>query len=194
MKHSVRIFIIGLSLALGACGRQSAHTSIRAQNENPLTASRYGDELADAMANLVIQNDDAAKNPAMRKIIDAEIARGKKMGTDARMKQDEGMKGGIIAVKEEAAGYVLYVDDTLYLPSDFTTKPGPDLHVYLTVAVDPRDVAFPDKTAMDLGEVQNVYGAQRYEVKHQENPMLYRTFVLFDTKLKRIYGFAQLSK
>ncbi len=187
--------VIGICLTLAACGGNTERTSVDQENKNPLTASRYGDELADAMANLVIQDDPAAKDPAMRKVIDAEIARGKKIGIDARAVQAKGLKGFIIPVREEVQGNVLYFEDMFYLSSDFITKPGPALHVFLTTAVDPRDIAsFPDTTALDLGEVQNAYGAQSYAVPTQENPALYRTFVLFDLKLKRIYGFAQISK
>lgn len=194
MRFTSLVFAIGICLTLGACTQNGSRTSINQQNKNPLTASRYGDELADAMANLVIQDDPAAKDPALRNIIDAEIARGKKLGIDARAVQAEGMKGFLIPLKEEAQGNVLYVDDSLYLSSDFITKPGPDLHAFMTTAVDPRDTVFPDKTALDLGTVQSVYGAQIYAVPAQDNPALYRTFILFDVKLKRIYSFAQLSK
>ncbi len=169
-------------------------TSIDAQNSNPLTAARYGDELADTMADLIIGNDPISNDEAARKVIDGAIVRGKKIADDARDLQARGFKGEMIGIKEEVSGFALYLDDMLYLSSDFQTKPGPDLHVYVTVAVDPRDVTFPDETAIDLGVVQDFYGAQQFKVPHQKDPAYYRTFVLFDTKLKRQYGFAQLSK
>ncbi len=193
-RISPRVLIASLSLIfLSACSG-SSQTSIKEQNQNPLTASRYGDELADSMANLVIQDDPAAKDPTMRKIIDAQIELGKKLGDDARMKHEEGMKGGFVPIRSEVIGYVLYVDDIVYFSPDFLTEPGADLRVLHTTVVDPRDVAFPDPTSIDLGPLQSVFGAQQYSVPHQEKPELYRTLVIFDKKLKRIYGLVQLSK
>ena len=191
LKHSV---FIAASLALLSACSGTAQTSIEEQNRNPLTASRYGDELADSMANMVIQEDPVSKDPVTRKIIDAEIERGKTIGDDARMKHQEGMRGGFVEIKAEVMGYVLYVDDTVYFSLEFLSEPGADLRVLHTTVVDPRDVAFPDPTSIDLGPLQSVYGAQQYSVPHQEKPELYRTVVIFDKKLKRIYGFVQLSK
>lgn len=184
--------ILGMTLVLSACG--GLQTSIDRENMNPLAASRYGDELADTMANLIINNDPILQDVDMKSIVDAQIRLGKEIGQSARDKQSQGMQGAIIPVKADASGYVLYVDDTLYLSSDFQTKPGASLHAYMTTAVDPRDVTFPDATAIDLGVIQSAYGAQQYDVPPQKNPTLYRTFVLYDVRLKMIYGFAQLSK
>ncbi len=191
--RSSHLSIVGIALLLSACS-PTAGTSISQENQNPLTASRYGDELADSMANIVIQDDPIAKDPAMRSVIDAQITLGKKIADNARTKQEQGMKGSLVQVKNEVSGYILYVDDTLFLSSDFVAVPSADLRVMLTTVVDPRDVVFPDKTAMDLGTIQSFYGAQQYAVPHQDKPELYRTLVLFDRKLKRIEGFAQLSK
>ena len=181
-----------LLLVLSACSSEG--TSISEQNRNPLTASRYGDELADSMANLIIQEDPAAKDPELRKVIESEIARGKSIGEDARAIQRNGWLGGLIGIKGQVSGYALYLPDELYLSSDFMSTPGPSLRVYLTTVVDPRDVAFPDPTAIDIGSLQSVYGAQVYRVPAQQEPRKFRTFVIYDTRLEMIYGFAQLSR
>ncbi len=102
--------------------------------------------------------------------------------------------GPIIAVKEDVTGYVLHLDCTVFFSSDFTTSPGPSLRVFLTTTVDPRDVTFPDKSAVDLGPLQSAYGAQQYSMPGDDSAGALRTFVLFDTRLKSIYGFAQLSQ
>jgi len=69
------------------------------------------------------------------------------------------------------------------------------LHVYLTNAVDPRDVAFPDPSAKDIGLIASPYGAQSYALALTPDELKkYRTVVLLDRELNRIYGFAQLSK
>lgn len=65
--------------------------------------------------------------------------------------------------------------------------------MYVSNAVDPRDVNFPDDTAIDLGQLESPYGMQRYSVPGaEEEVQQYRTVVLFDKSLERIYGFAQL--
>ncbi len=186
--------VLFLTLAiLGGCVN-APRTSIEKENLNPLTASRYGDELADTMANLVIQNDPVTKEPGVLAVINAEISRGKETAQNARDTMDQGMQGTIIPVKESVNGYVLSVNDMLYFSSDFESKPGPALHVYLTTVVDPRDTQFPDKTAIDLGLLQAAYGPQQYRVPRQDKPELLRTVVLWDTKLKRLYAFGQLSR
>ncbi|MFA5799727.1 MAG: DM13 domain-containing protein [Candidatus Peribacteraceae bacterium] len=186
--------VLLLSLAfVGGC-TSTPGTSINQQNRNPLTASRYGDELADTMANLVIQNDPVTKEPGVSAVINSEISRGKETAQNARDTMDQGMQGTIIPMKESVNGYALSVNDTLYFSSDFESKPGPALHVYLTTVADPRDTQFPDKTAIDLGLLQAAYGPQQYRIPHQDKPELLRTIVLWDTKLKRLYGFGQLSK
>jgi hypothetical protein len=194
MNKRTLLFITLTVFVLAGCGTDMKKTTIDEQNKNPLTASRYGDELADAMANLVIQNDPLAKDPNTRAIIDRQIERGKQIGQDARSLMAQGMYGPIIAIKEPVTGNVVYLNDVLYLSPDFYTKPGTALRVYLTTMVDPRDVKFPDNTALDLGPLQAAYGQQQYPVPSQKNPALYRTFVLWDTVLNRLYGFSQLSK
>lgn len=191
MRIHTLLFIVPL-IALSACS--GTDTTIGDQNKNPLTASRYGDELADTMANLIISNDPVIKDAAVRKLVDSEILRGKKIADEARVMQKEGWMGQIIAAKEEVVGYVLHTDGILYVSSDFMTSPGPSLRVFLTTVVDPRDVSFPDATAIDLGALQAAYGPQQYGVQSNESPEKLRTFVLYDTRLKRIYGFAQLSQ
>ena len=192
MRTLMPSFITVPCLLLGACGANS--TSIARENLNPLTASRYGDELADTMANLIINGDPVAEDETMKSIIQSEIARGKQIAEDARAIQNAGMMGALIPITTDTFGYGLFVENMLYLSSDFSVKPGAKLHVYLTTVVDPRDVEFPDATAIDLGVIQSTYGAQQYAVPTQSDPKLLRTLVLWDKTLKRIHGFAQLSK
>lgn len=186
------LFIIPALLALAACS--PVQTSISEQNKNPLTASRYGDELADTMANFIITEDPITKDPDVLKTINSEIERGKDIANEARTIQNAGWMGPILQLKADVIGYVLYSSDTLYLSSDFETSPGPSLHLYLTTVVDPRDGTFPDPTAIDLGSLQAAYGPQQYAVPRQQDEGKLRTFVLFDSRLKQIYGFAQLAK
>jgi hypothetical protein len=184
--------ILAVTLLLSACNAGGA-TSISVEIDNPLTASRYGDELADRLANLIIQNDPIIEKPGMKDTIARKISEAKNIATSARALQDRGMMGALIPEKQNMVGYALYVNDTLYFSSDFETDPGPSLHVFLSKVVDPRDATFPDESAIDLGEIQTPYGPATYDVPDQDKPELLRTLVLYDTTLERLYGFAQLS-
>ena len=68
------------------------------------------------------------------------------------------------------------------------------MHLFLSESVDPRDIEFPDDSSVDLGPILSPYGAQRYAVPTTDPPQRYRTAVLWDMKLERLYGFAQLSE
>lgn len=186
-----RFVTLASLLMLTAC---NTGTSISEQNQNPLVASRYGDELADRLADLIIQKDRVLEQAGMEKYVKEKIAEGKRVSQEAHDKKQQGMMGAIIPMNETVTGLALYLDDSLYLSSDFTSDPGPSLHVYLTTVVDPRDAPFPDATAIDLGEIKNFYGASTYAVPHQAKPELLRTIVFYDTKLNRLYAFGQLSR
>jgi hypothetical protein len=180
-----------LAASLSGC---TSSTSIAQENRNPLVASRYGDMQADTLANLFISKDPVTQQPGMKDLIEKKIDEAKTISTNARQLQQNGLMGLFIGIKEGVQGYALLLEKTLYFSSDFETKPGLNLHVYLTNAVDPRDVTFPDKTAIDLGEIQSAYGAQQYTLPGNTKPESYRTVVLWDTVLKRSYSFSQLSK
>ena len=185
-----KIFLALSLLSLAACSVQTP----KQVTGNPLVEAQYYDELADRLASLIITNDPMLKDTSMRAYIDKTIADAKNSAGEAHDKQSAGIMGRMIPAKQQNDGTALYVHDTLYFSSDFFSDPGPDLHVYMTQAVDPRDIAFPDKTALDLGSLQTPYGAQQYAVPHQEQKDLYRTVVLYDKGTKRVYGFVQLSK
>lgn len=190
----MRSSLLLCTVAIGLCACSNSPTSIATENKNPFTASRYGDELADTLANLFISKDAVVEQPGMKDIIQKKIDEAKTIADDARQEQQKGIMGSFIGIKEDVQGYGLLLDKTLYFSSDFETQPGINLHVYLTNAVDPRDTAFPDTTALDLGVIQSVYGAQQYKLPANSKPETYRTIVLWDTVLKRPYSFVQLTK
>lgn len=190
MKHFLPTLL--LSVLLVSCG--AASTSIDAENQNPLTASRYGDELADTLSNLIINADPIIEEAGMKETIQREIERAKGMGNDARAIIDTGKIGALISINQQVSGFTALIGNTLYFSSDFATDPGLNLHVYITTTVDPRDAEFPDNTAIDLGVVQSAYGPQQYTLsKSQMKTPDLRTVVLYDKTLGRIFGFAQLS-
>lgn len=187
------LLLLVASSAITACSTGS-DGRLGATMDNPLVASRYGDEFADAMANLIIQEDPIVQEDGMTEFIQAEIRRGKKIAGDARDRMRGAMMGALLPIKTDVSGYVLHTKGTLYISPDFFVIPGPDLHVYLTEVTDPRDAAFPDVTAVDLGSLLSAYGAQHYALPKHENPKRLRTLVIFDEKLKFIVAMAQLSE
>lgn len=184
--------LLSAALIFSACSKPT-YTSIDQENRNPLVASRYGDELASVLADLIIRENPIVQKEGMKERIQKEIEDAKNLAQAGRERYEGAMMGPILMMQMEGVGYVAYKDDTLFISSDFFTKPGPNLHVYLTSAVDPREGEFPDETAIDLGVIQTTYGAQEYAVPPQEDPTTLRTFVLWDKSLGILYSFAQLS-
>ena len=161
--------------------------------ENALFAERYAEAMVDAMVGLEIYNDPIIQDEKKKKIADKTKEKWLKVAQKARKKQREGAIGSFTTINEFTTGEVLYVDNTLFFAPDFATIPGPSLHLMLTKVVDPRDTEFPDASVIDLGEIRSNLGTSRYTVPEVENPIEYRTIVLWDTKLERLYGFAQIS-
>lgn len=164
--------------------------------KNPLIAERYWAEMAEHMADFVRTEDPIAKDPVTLAIIEAERLRALDRVAQARALKKEGISGGFLQVntRDIAVGETLLRGRTLSFGTNFLTDPNPSVHVYLTMVVDPRDAAFPDRTSLDLGELQTPYGAQEYAIPEDKENGTFRTVVLYDTKLKRLIGFAQLSK
>lgn len=181
-----------LFLATFLVGCTSTVTTIERENRNPLTAQRYGEELADTLANLIIQQDDIAKNPANVARIQAAIADAKEIADDAARRLNDGVQGAFLQMQSSVEGYAFYHGDTLYFSPDFYVKPGIDLRVMLTEAVDPREGVFPDASAIDLGPIQRIEGAQVYHVSGVENPQKILSVVLWERSLGLLYSFAQL--
>ncbi|MEQ1849722.1 MAG: DM13 domain-containing protein [Candidatus Peribacteraceae bacterium] len=190
MKHLPFIILTGVILT--SCGGNT--TSIANENQNPLTAARYGDERADALANLIITADPIVEKDGMREKIQKEIEQAKNIGSAARTELSVGSMGALIPITDDASGFVALIDTTLYFSSDFFVSPGMDMRVYLTTIVDPRDVPFPDESAINVGVLQSVYGAHSYGLSDDVTEKDLRTVVLYDQGLGRIASFAQLSK
>ena len=190
-KLTLLIPIIALA---GCANSQTDSISLDKLLENPLFAERYADEKVDAIVEFKIQKDPIIEDPSKEKIMEKERKEWLAVAKDATAKQRAGTRGNLIEITEYANGEALYLEDKLYFGPELETIPSVELHVYLTTVVDPRDIEFPDEQALDLGELQTPYGAQVYNVPHQEDPLLYRTVVIWDEKLEKIWSFAQLSK
>lgn len=194
MRHTCfTIGLLSLALLAGCSGRSRAE-SVEENLKNPLFAERYAESVVDRLVELDIVKDPIMEDAGKKAYVDTQRKHWLEVSREARAKQREGTQGNMVSLVEFAKGDVLYVHDTLYFGSLFEIDPLPTLHVYLTTVVDPRDSAFPDETAMDLGPLQSAYGTQTYAVPSVENPLLYRTVVLWEKDLGRLHSFAQLSK
>ncbi len=186
------LLLSAVPLLLGGCSSQEQ--TLDDALLNPLTASQYGDALAGSLANLIINKDAIVATKGMEEKIQKEIAAAKVIARVGKERQNSGAWGAFISDDDAVTGIGLYVDDMFYLSPSFEVNPLPETHLYLTTIVDPRDVTFPDVSAIDLGIIHSAFGAQTYAVSKQEKPELLRTAVLWDATFKKIIGFAQLSK
>ncbi len=193
MKHIP--LLLGLSLLLlSACSRGPAVSEeIKEKTKNPLYAKRYYEDLVEHMVNLEIQNDPLSESGATKDMIEDTRIAALSEAKSANAKRSSGLNGSLVSDFDYARGNVLLLDNVLFLGPEFSATPGIDLHVYVSSTIDPRDAAFPDPSAADLGSLKEAYGAQQYDVpKQTEGEPAFRTFVLFDRALNRVYGFAQL--
>lgn len=193
MKKSLYAFI-PCALLLAGCTDSGSKISLEQHLTNPLYAERYSEVLVDRMVELKIQNDPILEDEQKAKVVEETRKKWLEVGRDARKKQHEGFSGFLITINEDTKGEVMYMGNTLYTDTTFEVSPGPDLHFYITTVVDPRDVEFPDDSAIDIGKLRSAYGAHTYDVPAVEDPQLYRTVVVWDNKLERLFGFAQISK
>ena len=190
-KH---IAFLSVALLLIGCTAQVVENQpLDAQLQNPLFAEWYYEELVQRMVELEIKQDPLLQDATKKAVADSTRKEALQKSKEATKKQLQGTMGSLISILEETNGEVLFLNNHLYFGPDFAATPGISLHIFMTTAVDPRDVSFPDETAIDLGPLQSPYDPGMYAVPPVEDPLLYRTVVLFDTTLKRIHGFAQLS-
>ena len=189
-----KMFLAGLISAAALAGCTAKTVTIDDLLQNPLFAERYAESMVDRLVELDITKNPVLEDPAKKAFVETQRKHWLEVAREAREEQREGTTGNLVPINEYAKGDFLYIDGTLYAGTLFEIDPLPGLHMYLTTVVDPRDVEFPDDTAMDLGPIQTAYGAQAYEVPSVENPPLYRTVVLWDDRLGRLHSFAQLNK
>ncbi|TSC57795.1 MAG: hypothetical protein Greene041619_960 [Candidatus Peregrinibacteria bacterium Greene0416_19] len=189
------VLTLTLALALTACGETvNMAPQLRQRLDNPLFAERYWAELTDRLVSIQVNDKSLSADEARRRLVDSLRIEALKNSQAQTAKRREGLLGRFVMVSDETDGLALLLADTLHLSPEFVTYPGPELRLYLSNANDPRDVSFPDPSARDLGLLQSPYGAQSYTAPAAEADAPYRTAVLYDRKLRRMYGFAQLGK
>lgn len=195
MKHSFFFVPLTLSaLLLAGCGQNAAQGD---PFDNPLYARFYYQDLANHMADYSIQNDPIMKDADKKKIVEDARADAMKGIADASAIINAGKRGSFMSDTDYAGGSTLLSGNTLYFSQDFNTYPGPSLHVFASTLLDPRGesgsiISFPNDASVDLGPLQSPYLAQAYDLPEEAKDMVLRTVVLWDTKLERIFGFAQL--
>lgn len=181
------------SLLLGACGANSADVSLTELLKNPLYAEQYYDSRTDHMVNLVMQNDPLAKDETTKDVIEKYRVESLRQATKATQEQSRGVGGAILSDFSYGRGEALLLDNTLYIGPDFDIVPGPDMRVYVSTAVDPREGTFPDESALELGVLKTAFGAHSYVLPESDPPRTdLRSVVFYDRRFKRIYAFAQL--
>lgn len=197
MKTSSPLTLTSL-LLLSACAQQQSSVALANIEpadylQNPLYAEAYYDALVENMVNITVENGPLAKDPRTKDIMDKFRTNGQEFADKAELKQEEGLHGFIQSDNEHTKGEVLVLDGMLYIGPFFEIEPGPDVHVYLTEEVLATNETFPDASAMDLGTVKTMVGAQQYTIDPAKALKAPRTVVFFDRRLKDVYGFAQLN-
>jgi len=156
------ILPILLSLALVGCG--STRLPDQSLMDNPLFVERYADEIVSSFTEMEIQKDPIMEDESKKDFIKSAKTKWLRVAKEATADQLEGKIGHFLKWEEFAMGEVLFTYPKLYIGPTFETTPGPNLHLYLTTEVDPREIEFPDETAIDIGTPVSPYGAQTYEV------------------------------
>ncbi len=191
-----RLALLGSSLLLlAACGAPANSTDLTELLKNPLYAEQYYDAQTDHMVDLLISSGALLDDPSIKAAIEKARTEGIELARAATSRQAGGKIGTVLSDSEEAMGEVLLLDNTVYVGPDFMVKPGVDIHAYLSEALDPREITFPDETAIDIGAVRSALGAAVYPVSlSADQTEKVRLFVLYDRTLKYVVGFAQLSE
>lgn len=174
----------------------SLNLPLQERLRNPLVAERYWSDMAEHMADYTRTEDPIMKDGLKAGIVEGERVRALERVAQARTLKKGGISGVFLTptTHESVDGEVLLRENTLSFGTTFSTIPNPSIHIFLTTVVDPRDVPFPDKSSIDVGELQTAYGPQTYVIPQEKIVPGIRTAVLYDTRLSRIIGFAQLSK
>ncbi|MDD5623862.1 MAG: DM13 domain-containing protein [Candidatus Peribacteraceae bacterium] len=196
MKKHLSLFFLSSAFLLASCAGKTpqADLTLEERLKNPLFTERYAEEMVGRMVDLEMRKDPILENERMKKFVDYTRTKWLSEAKEAKKEQRKGIYGPWLTIGEEVRGEVLYLNDTLFFSTTFDTPPGPSLHVFLSTVTDPRQGPFPDETSIDLGELPSPYGAQAIPVPKDESWETYQTAVLWDTKIQRLYSFAQLQQ
>lgn len=195
-KHLFLSGITSIMLAscTGAPGEQSS--ALQEYMKNPLFLERYAEEIVESLVQMQIEENPLLADEKKAALVDKARTYWLAKAKQARREQAEGRQGTFLLMEEFAQGdTLLSPDGRLYIGPTFEVTPSPDLHVFISTVVDPRDQEFPDPSSIDVGSIATPYGAQAFVLPDEmeiEQLLLYRTVVLWDTGLERLMSFAQL--
>lgn len=197
MKHPSLFAALPVALLLAACGTQTPAEQADLVG-NPLYARYYYQDLMETMANYGIQRDRMLENKEKKGIVDATKKRAQehlKLATD---KVNAGKSGGFMSDTGYASGIALLHEGTIYFSQDFNTLPGPSIYVFASDIADPGagtgSLSFPREGSLSLGPLQTPYGAQAYAIPAEGKDMAFRSVILWDNRLERLMGYAQLGQ
>lgn len=194
MRKPSILLVLALGLTLAAC-KAPLPPEAKDRLQNPLYAEYYYDELVQTLVDVELKKADiVAKDARMKALLDEERRAGLAKAEEATDRQDMGTRGMLVQAEAFAQGEALLLDNTLYFGPEFNIAPGPEIHLYLSKVVDPRDAeTFPTAEDIDVGVLISPYGVQQYATPDLD-PAEYRTLAFYDTRLKMLYAFAQLAK
>ncbi len=191
-----RALLFSLStLLLAGCGKPLQNVDIQKYyGSNPLVEEQRATELTQVMVNMIVNEKAALLEDDLFDEVDRmRLDSGKKTEVATKDRKN-GLLGQWNPHKQRALGFTLVrpKEGVIFTGTTFESDPGVELHIFATKTVDPRTVEFPDTDSKDLGLLLFPYGAQTLTF----DPALwnedFRTLVLYDVKLKRVYGFLQL--
>ena len=97
--------------------------------------------------------------------------------------------GGVAVLKLENGSY------QLRLATDFSTTPGPDLFVYLSTSVDPKDdVAVTTNDFVNAGRLASPSGSQILNLPESFDPIKFNSVVIWCKQFGVLFGAATLAK
>jgi hypothetical protein len=181
-----------LTVLLTACS-QTNSVSLDAALQNPLFAERYSEEIIERLASLQIKEVEGVTDPETLTKIEKAKAQWQKVSDQASDIRFEGKYGRFNLVNNDdfVTGGVLIYKNTLYLSTDFEVLPSPNIVLYASTVVDPREnEVFPSTEDTKLLTLESPYGMQSYAVKIDTSTL--KSIVVYDTFLNRIIGFAQM--
>lgn len=196
MKKS--LIALSALLLLAGCNKTEPlqRTDIQAYYEgNPLAREQVAANATRVMVGMLVNERESLRQNDLFDEVDALRLEWGKKEEEAMKDRKNGLLGSFIPVSQEAFGRILVrpAEGIIFTSTAFSVDPGPQLRLFATKSVDPRGKEFPDADSVDLGVVPFPYGPQTFRFRPNlwQEGML--TLVLYDTKLERMYGFAQLS-
>ncbi len=185
-----------LVLLLTACSNNLQSMDVHNYySSNPLAAEEEATALGQVMVKMIVEDKaELQKNDLFDEVDRMRLEAGEQIER-ATKERKNGLLGQFVPHKQIALGFVLVrpTAGMIFTGTTFESDPGPDLHLFGSTLVDPRAEAFPSAESVDLGTMGFTYGAQTMKFDPKLWNQDFRTIVLYDLKLKRIYGFAQLS-